>query len=57
MNSTGHYGLYQFAASTWAAYGGSPATFGHATVAEQEQVFATAMAEGGEENWAPYDGC
>ena len=23
MNATGHYGLYQFSASTWAAYGGS----------------------------------
>ena len=24
MNATGHYGLYQFSASTWAAYGGNP---------------------------------
>jgi LysM repeat protein len=57
MNATGHYGLYQFSASTWAAYGGNPADFGHASVAEQNQVFANAMAAGGESNWAPYDGC
>jgi len=57
MNSTGHYGLYQFSASTWAAYGGDPAEFGHATVAEQNRVFDNAMAAGGEFNWAPYDGC
>lgn len=57
MNSSGHYGLYQFSASTWAAYGGSPADFGHASVGEQNQVFANAMAAGGENNWAPYDGC
>jgi LysM repeat protein len=57
MNSTGHYGLYQFSAATWAAYGGNPADFGHASVAEQNQVFANALAAGGEDNWAPYDGC
>ena len=57
MNSTGHYGLYQFSASTWAAYGGSPADFGHASVAEQNRVFDNAIAAGGEFNWAPYDGC
>ena len=57
MNSTGHYGLYQFSASTWAAYGGNPADFGHATVAEQEQVFSNALATGGQSNWSPYDGC
>jgi LysM repeat protein len=57
MNSTGHYGLYQFSASTWAAYGGSPADFGHASVAEQNRVFGNAMARGGEDNWRPYDGC
>ena len=57
MNSTGHYGLYQFSAATWAAYGGNPADFGNATVAEQNEVFATAMAEGGQSNWSPYDGC
>jgi hypothetical protein len=57
MNSSGHYGLYQFSASTWAEYGGNPADFGHASVAEQNQVFANAIAAGGESNWAPYDGC
>jgi LysM repeat protein len=57
MNSSGHYGLYQFSASTWAEYGGNPADFGHASVAEQNQVFANALARGGEFNWAPYDGC
>lgn len=57
MNASGHYGLYQFSAGTWAAYGGNPADFGHASVAEQNQVFANAMAAGGQSNWAPYDGC
>jgi LysM repeat protein len=57
MNSSGHYGLYQFSSSTWAAYGGNPAEFGDATVAEQNRVFDNAMAAGGEFNWAPYDGC
>jgi LysM repeat protein len=57
MNSTGHYGLYQFSASTWAAYGGNPAEFGHASVAEQNRVFDNAIAAGGQFNWAPYDGC
>ena len=57
MNGSGHYGLYQFSASTWAAYGGNPADFGNASVAEQNQVFANAIAAGGQSNWAPYDGC
>ena len=57
MNATGHYGLYQFSASTWAAYGGSPADFGHASVAQQNQVFANALAQGGQSNWSAYDGC
>jgi LysM repeat protein len=57
MNSSGHYGLYQFSASTWAAYGGNPADFGNASVAEQNQVFGNAVAAGGQSNWAPYDGC
>jgi hypothetical protein len=58
MNSTGHYGLYQFSASTWAAYGGNPADFGNASVSEQNQIFANAMATaGGASNWSPYDGC
>ena len=57
MNATGHYGLYQFSASTWAAYGGSPADFGHASVGEQNEVFANALASGGQSNWSAYDGC
>jgi LysM repeat protein len=57
MNSSGHYGLYQFSASTWAAYGGNPADFGHASVAEQNRIFDNAIAAGGQFNWAPYDGC
>ena len=57
MNSSGHYGLYQFSASTWAAYGGSPADFGNASVAEQNQVFDNAIAAGGQSNWSAYDGC
>jgi LysM repeat protein len=57
MNSSGHYGLYQFSQSTWVAYGGSAADFGHASVAEQNQVFNNALAQGGQSNWAPYDGC
>jgi LysM repeat protein len=58
MNASGHYGLYQFSFSTWVAYGGNPADFGNASVAEQEQVFLNAMATpGGANNWAPYDGC
>jgi LysM repeat protein len=57
MNASGHYGLYQFSASTWAAYGGNPADFGHASVAEQNQVFANAIAAGGQSNWSLYDGC
>ena len=57
MNASGHYGLYQFSASTWAAYGGSSADFGHASAAEQNRVFASALAAGGQSNWSAYDGC
>jgi LysM repeat protein len=56
-NASGHWGLYQFSASTWAEYGGNPGDFGSAGIAEQEQVFMNALAQGGEFNWAPYDGC
>jgi len=57
MNSSGHYGLYQFSEGTWVAYGGSAASFGNASVAEQNQVFANAVAQGGQSNWSAYDGC
>jgi nucleoid-associated protein YgaU len=57
MNSSGHYGLYQFSASTWAEYGGNPGDFGDASVAEQNQVYETAIDDGGASNWTAYDGC
>ena len=57
MNSSGHYGLYQFSEPTWVAYGGSAASFGNASVAQQNQVFANALARGGQSNWSAYDGC
>jgi LysM repeat protein len=57
MNASGHYGLYQFSASTWQEYGGSAGSFGNASVAEQNQVFNAAIAAGGASNWTPYDGC
>jgi LysM repeat protein len=57
MSAGGYYGLYQFSASTWAEYGGNPAEFGDATVAEQNQVFDNAIAAGGASNWSLYDGC
>ena len=57
MNASGHYGLYQFSESTWVEYGGSPSTFGHASVAQQNQVFDNAIAAGGQSNWSAYDGC
>jgi hypothetical protein len=52
-----HFGRYQFSRSTWIAYGGDPATWGSASPAEQDAVFARAMAAGGQSNWLPYDGC
>jgi LysM repeat protein len=57
MNSSGHYGLYQFSASTWEEYGGSASDFGNASVSEQNQVFDNALAAGGQSNWSAYDGC
>ena len=57
MNSSGHYGLYQFDYGTWVSGGGSSADFGHASVAEQDRVFASVYAARGTSPWAPYDGC
>jgi hypothetical protein len=57
MNSSGHYGLYQFSSSTWAAHGGNPADFGHAGAAEQTQVFWNTVHADGTSDWSPYDGC
>ncbi len=56
-NASGHWGLYQFSESTWVAHGGSPADFGTASIAEQNQIFYNAVAEDGYSDWAPYDGC
>jgi hypothetical protein len=57
MNASGHYGLYQFDAGTWASGGGNPADFGHASQAEQHQVFENVYAARGSEPWTPSDGC
>lgn len=57
MNSSGHYGLYQFDIGTWEEGGGNPGDFGHASVAEQNQVFQNVYAQRGTEPWAAYDGC
>jgi len=57
MNASGHYGLYQFDAGTWASGGGSAADFGHASVAEQNRVFAAVYAARGTQPWSPSDGC
>lgn len=57
MNSSGHYGLYQFSFSTWTAHGGSASLFGHASASYQTQIFwATVRVDGGSD-WTPYDGC
>jgi hypothetical protein len=57
MNSSGHYGLYQFSSSTWAAPGGNPSDFGRASASEQTQVFWNTVHADGTSDWAPYDGC
>jgi LysM repeat protein len=56
MNSSGHYGLYQFDYSTWVANGGSPGDFGNASAAEQTSVFDQAFSASGSAPWAG-DGC
>jgi LysM repeat protein len=50
-------GAYQFLASTWVAYGGDPSLYGNAGPAYQDQIFMNAINAGGQNNWAPYDGC
>lgn len=57
MNSSGHYGLYQFDYGTWVSGGGSGGSFGHASVTEQNQVFASVYAARGTQPWSPSDGC
>lgn len=57
MNSSGHYGLYQFDYGTWVSGGGSGADFGHASAAEQQRVFRAVYAARGTQPWSPSDGC
>lgn len=57
MNSSQHYGLYQFDYGTWISGGGNGADFGHASVAEQNRVFANVYAARGTEPWSPSDHC
>jgi hypothetical protein len=57
MNSSGHYGLYQFDYGTWVSGGGAGGDFGHASVSEQNRVFASVYAARGTSPWSPYDGC
>lgn len=56
-NASGHWGLYQFSESTWIAHGGSAASFGKASIAEQNQIYYNTVAQDGYSDWAPYDGC
>jgi hypothetical protein len=57
MNGSGHYGLYQFDYGTWVSGGGAGADFGHASVSEQNRVFANVYAARGSEPWSPSDHC
>lgn len=53
-----HFGRYQFAVSTWAAHGGNPDHWGHASADEQDAVFErTWNSPDGPANWLPYDHC
>jgi hypothetical protein len=56
MNSSMHYGWYQFDFSTWVSGGGNPADFGHASTGEQNAVFQSVYAARGTEPWMS-DGC
>lgn len=56
-NASGHWGLYQFSASTWAAHGGDPGLFGNATASYQTMIFWNTVRADGTADWAPYDGC
>jgi hypothetical protein len=56
-NASGHWGLYQFSAETWAAHGGDPALFGNADSAYQTEIFWNTVRDDGTSDWAPYDGC
>jgi hypothetical protein len=56
-SNPGHFGRYQFSRPAWATYGGNPDTWGSASPADQDTVFANAVAADGLSNWLPYDGC
>lgn len=59
VNPSGHYGIAQWAPSTWIAQGGGkygPSPL-DATAAQQEQILAAALAAGDANAWLPYDGC
>lgn len=52
-----HFGRYQFSRSTWVLFGGDPGEWGHASPADQDRVFANAVAQGASGHWTPYNGC
>ena len=52
-----YWGLFQFSEPTWTEYGGEAVAWGNASPGTQEEVFATAIDDGGSSNWTPYDGC
>jgi peptidoglycan hydrolase-like protein with peptidoglycan-binding domain len=59
VNPNGHYGLGQWAQSTWLADGGGryASTPLGASAAEQEQIIREQVAAGNSGQWTNYDGC
>jgi hypothetical protein len=59
MNSSGHYGLFQFAYGTWVGNGGAPGDFGDASAAEQQAVYDNVAAQGQQAIYNAWesDGC
>jgi len=57
MNSSGHYGLFQFSYALWVSSGGPPSEFGDAPASVQYAVFDAAYAANGTQPWQPWDGC
>jgi hypothetical protein len=54
-----HWGLYQFDAATWAAYGGDPGAFGNAGAGTQHGIYENVVAKGSQaiyDAWSA-DGC
>jgi hypothetical protein len=51
-----HFGRYQYDRPTWEANGGNPDTWGSASPAEQDRVFAATIARYGTGPWRG-DGC